>query len=297
MDFLFGRVKADIDRKLARTTEGGRGETAFSNDIPEATGKYMEHSPGYFSPTSTVSSLNSDERVTQGDPDSPGPAESPVPSPLQEECQVTYSNAGMDIKYAYGNLAESPTKTQGEADTFSDDIPEATEGYAEHSPAYFAPASIVSSPHSQEMATRDDFNPPSPGEFPVPAPPQEVYQATCSNAGTGVRYAFENLAESQAEINTPPAVTASTPLSLQCRMCNAPPTITMRPTVTMCGHIFCSEYVLRIFRGAGARLTLHQVHNTTCDVNPQLSCVRQRSPVVLFIQTRSPSIILTIRLL
>ena len=32
-----------------------------------------------------------------------------------------------------------------------------------------------------------------------------------------------------------------TSLHLRCRMCNAPPTVATRPTVTTCGHLFCSE--------------------------------------------------------
>lgn len=34
-------------------------------------------------------------------------------------------------------------------------------------------------------------------------------------------------------------------LSLHCRMCNEPPRVTTQPTVTTCGHLFCSEYVPR----------------------------------------------------
>jgi hypothetical protein len=37
-----------------------------------------------------------------------------MPVPLLEGFQVTYSNAGMGIKYAFGNLAESQITTQGE---------------------------------------------------------------------------------------------------------------------------------------------------------------------------------------
>jgi hypothetical protein len=200
---------------------------------------------------------------------------------------------------------KQPTKTTGGkrgAPAFSNDIPEATEKHPDHSPAYLPPVSIISSPHPEERATQDDPDPPSPSESPVPAPQQEVYRVPYSNAGTGVRYAFENLTEpqttTQGKANIPPTVTASTPLSLRCRMCNAPPTVGARPTVTMCGHLFCSEYVLRIFRNVAAtRLTLCQVYNTTCDINSQMSCVRQRPVVVLFIQTRSPSVILGVQLL
>lgn len=77
-------------------------------------------------------------------------------------------------------------------------------------------------------------------------------------------------------------------------MCNAPPTVVTRPTVTVCGHLFCYEYVLRIPRITTAGLTLHQVHYTMRDDNFQMSLLRQRPLAVLFIQTRSPSAVLAI---
>lgn len=69
------------------------------------------------------------------------------------------------------------------------------------------------------------------------------------NRGEGVQQTPESPLElftSLADVHVTPAVIDSTPLSLQCRICDAPPTVGTRPTVTMCGHLFCSEYVLRI---------------------------------------------------
>ena len=130
----------------------------------------------------------------------------------------------------------------------------------------------------------------------LPTPPLEGHQGTNLDAGKSARQARESFLEpptgTQGDINVPPAVTASTPLSLQCRMCNASPTVGTRPTVTVCGHLFCSEYVLRISGSAAAELTPNQVHHTTCNVDFQMSCVRQRPVVISLVQTRSPDIIL-----
>jgi len=98
--------------------------------------------------------------------------------------------------------------------------------------------------------TPDGPDSPSPAGTPVPVLPQDGYQCTDLNGGKDFQQTFESFPEPptsvQGDVDVPPAVTASTPLSLRCRMCDAPPTVGAQPTVTMCGHLFCSEYVLRI---------------------------------------------------
>ena len=70
--------------------------------------------------------------------------------------------------------------------------------------------------------------------------------------------------QSETSIETPPSIrtaistqqTTTGTLSLDCRMCEAPPTVTTEPTVTTCGHLFCSEYVSRIPDSVIRRLIL-----------------------------------------
>ena len=180
---------------------------------------------------------------------------------------------------------------------FSKDIPEAAETSPDHTTAYLSPTSTLSSPNSGERVTLGNPNPPSPAEPPVSVPPPEGHHITNVGAGTQdtSRSSIGPPTTSKDEVNAPPtAVTSSTSLSLRCRMCNAPPTVVTRPTVTVCGHLFCYEYVLRIPRITTAGLTLHQVHYTMRDDNFQMSLLRQRPLAVLFIQTRSPSAVLAI---
>ena len=71
------------------------------------------------------------------------------------------------------------------------------------------------------------------------------------NMGQGTQKLPETFAEPlttvQYNVDVPAQTAPSLPiLSLQCRICDAPPTVATRPTVTVCGHLFCSEYVLRI---------------------------------------------------
>jgi len=74
----------------------------------------------------------------------------------------------------------------------------------------------------------------------------------------------------QDDVTVPPAVTASTPLSLQCRICGTP-AVGTQPAVTMCGHLFYSEYVLKIPRSTAVRLynrciTQHIMSTSSCPV-------------------------------
>ena len=72
-------------------------------------------------------------------------------------------------------------------------------------------------------------------------------------------------------------------LSLRCRMCEEPPKVTTQPTVTTCGHLFCSEYVPRRLCGVILGLTPSQVHNATRSIHVQMPRVQQFPLVVLFI--------------
>ena len=135
--------------------------------------------------------------------------------------------------------------------TQSDDLTEVALQSTEHSPAYFSPASTLSSPLPEERATWGG---------PEPQGPFESFLGP--------------LTVIQDDVDVPPAVTASTPLSLQCMLCNASPTVGMRPTVTTCGHLFCSEYVLEIPGSAAVRLIPQQVYHTARNVDLQLPCVQ-----------------------
>ena len=133
---------------------------------------------------------------------------------------------------------------------------------------------------------------------PGPVLPPEGYPATDLDVGNGVQRASGSLLQpstaAKYKIKATPAVNTSTPLSLQCMVCNAAPTVGTRPTVTMCGHIFCSEYVPGISGSVAVRLTPQQVYHTARNVDPQLSCVRQRPVAVLLIQTRSPGTVVVL---
>lgn len=175
---------------------------------------------------------------------------------------------------------------KGVTAAFAKDISEAAEKSSEHPPAYVSPTPTLGSPNPGGRATQENPGPPIPA---VPTPVPEEDQVNHSDVGTVVQDKFGSSIElpamSQDEVNPPPAVTAPTPLSLQCRTCNAPPTAATQPTVTMCGHLFCSGYVTRIIRNTAARLTPHQVRHTIRVGNFQMSCLPQRPPTVLFIQT------------
>jgi len=124
--------------------------------------------------------------------------------------------------------------------------------------------------------TPDGPDPTSPAETPMPVLPQDGYQCTDLNGGKDLQQTSESFPEPpttvQRNVNVPPAVTAPAPPFLQCRMCDAPPTVGAQPTVTMCGHMFCSEYVLRIIakRAFGLLptrcITQHVMSTSRCPV-------------------------------
>lgn len=109
--------------------------------------------------------------------------------------------------------------------------------------------------------------------------------SVASNAGEQSKIPIESSPSIQGGVNTQQktASPATDILSLHCRMCEAPPTVTTQPTVTTCGHLFCSAYVLRRSGDLVRGLTSHQVHNATCSIHVQMSRVQQLPLIVLFV--------------
>jgi len=105
------------------------------------------------------------------------------------------------------------------------------------------------------------------------------------NAGKQSEISIEPPPLTHGGIDTQPKTASPTSgiLSLRCRMCEEPPRAVTKPTVTTCGHLFCSEYVPRRLGGVICGLTPSQVHNATHHIHVQMSCVRQPPLVVLSI--------------
>jgi len=130
-----------------------------------------------------------------------------------------------------------------EVAAFSNYTPEEAEQSSRHSPAYL-PTPTVSTSGSGEHTMQDSPHLPSPVESAASVLPQEGHQVIISSAEMDVQDTSGSLTDSlTTTVGAPPAVTTSAPLSFKCRMCDAPPTIDMRPTATMCGHIFCHECI------------------------------------------------------
>ena len=144
-----------------------------------------------------------------------------------------------------------PTQAAGkDVGAFSDGIPRVVGKSAETTVAYLSWVSTVGSPGHFERTMQDSPHTPGPGGSTAAVRPQEGYRSPRSGAGTGIKYTPGNLASSptttRGEVVILPTMTPPTSLSPQCRMCDAPPTIDTRPTVTTCGHLFCYGYALRI---------------------------------------------------
>ena len=178
--------------------------------------------------------------------------------------------------------SKQPTQVaEGEEDVtaLSNGFPEtAGRRPTKRSPAFFSPPSNVSSPSWEEGGAWGNTFPIGSVETPVSNLPPEGHQSTSSSSRRNVQRASEISPQPpttiQGRTNVPPVVTASALLSLQCRMCNASPTVGSRPTATMCGHIFCSEYVPRIPGATAVGLTPRSVgvsHNTSCRL-PDVPC-------------------------
>ena len=125
----------------------------------------------------------------------------------------------------------------------SNDISDGDERSTSYSPAYFSPTSNASPPHLGELAMEDSSG---HSEIYSPVLRQEGDRGVEPDAENDAWDKLGGLLEPSTGINVAQAVTTPKPLSLQCRMCGAPPTANTRPTATICGHLFCSEYVLRI---------------------------------------------------
>lgn len=138
------------------------------------------------------------------------------------------------------------TERVEEATTPSGNIFDA-EDLTNHSPVYFSPRSNVSSLPSGGLATEGGSG---HAETDAPVLHRERDQYVKPNVPESARETHESIPEQPTTIQGGNPVTqvvaASTPLSLRCRMCDAPPTVGARPTVTTCGHLFCSEYVSSI---------------------------------------------------
>jgi len=137
------------------------------------------------------------------------------------------------------------SEEEKEVTPFSSYTPENAEQSMGHSPVYLT--QTVSPSGSGEHTMQDIPHLPSPVESSTSVLPQEGHQVIHSSAGMGVQDTSGSLADSltttHGEVGALPAVTTSASLSLQCRMCDAPPTIDMRPTATMCGHVFCYKCI------------------------------------------------------
>lgn len=138
----------------------------------------------------------------------------------------------------------------------------------EQPPGFHPSRSTTVPPHMGERTTQDNR---------VSCPPVGTRVPTLS---TAERQGVGPLAENawgqsgipiksspliQGSVNTQPKMelpTASV-LSVCCRTCEAPPTVTTQPTVTTCGHLFCSECVPRTLGSTTCGLTPRQVHNAT----------------------------------
>ena len=71
--------------------------------------------------------------------------------------------------------------------------------------------------------------------------------SVAENVGKQSEISIEPSPSTHGGADTQPKTVSATTgiLSLHCMMCEEPPRVTTQPTVTTCGHIFCSEYVPR----------------------------------------------------
>jgi len=131
---------------------------------------------------------------------------------------------------------------------------------AERPPEYHTSTSTVTPPHVGERMTQENRDPHPSARVLVPtlsAGGRQNIDSVVESAGTRSRIPTGPSASTLAGINTQPRMALPTTgvLSLDCRVCEAPPMITTKPTVTTCGHLFCSECI-----------TKHVVSTSRCPV-------------------------------
>ena len=142
------------------------------------------------------------------------------------------------------------TTEGGGGNELSNRVPEVVEELTESFPVYSPQASTISTSSSEEYEVSDSSDTSSATGSPEPPNLQEEYQLDYSNVGTSIQHASMSLEDpstsARGEVNIPRAVNAPAALSDQCRICDASPTVDTQPTITMCGHLFCYECVLKI---------------------------------------------------
>lgn len=157
---------------------------------------------------------------------------------------------------------------------------------AERPPGYHLSTPTLIPPRVGEQETRDDQGPDRPIGARVPNLSAGVYQGfdlLGENAGTQSEIHTGSSTQGRVIVQPKTEVPTANKLSLHCRMCEAPPTVTTQLTATTCGHLFCSEYVPRMLDRTTCRLTPRQVHNKTCSIHVQMSRMQQYPLVVLFV--------------
>jgi len=126
----------------------------------------------------------------------------------------------------------------------------------EHPPEHHLPRRIITPPHVGERMTQENRDPRPYVGTPVANIPVGGCQGTDSvveSAGQQSGTPIESSPSAQASVNAQHKTVSPTTgiLPLHCRICETPPMITTRPTVTTCGHLFCSEYVPSILLVSG----------------------------------------------
>jgi len=115
-------------------------------------------------------------------------------------------------------------------------------------PPEYPPSTSVTPPHEVERVTQGNHAPhPSVGTCALSLSVAERQEINSQgvNAGTRPEAPIQSSLSTHGDVNvrSESKSPATNILSLHCRMCDAPPTATTQPTVTTCGHLFCSECI------------------------------------------------------